>query len=113
MQLIYNIVISPPGEPPRQKERMGKMSKATTTQDRLEAVLDRLEKVGAVSPYRLGKLESEVRGRVIPPQKIYGYVRQGYIVATKNELGKLSISSGEAQAHLIKVAAKDQAAEQS
>lgn len=55
-----------------------------------------------ISPYRLSKLESELRGTTIPPQKLYGYVRQGYVKATKNSTGKLQISRENAEAYLEK-----------
>ncbi len=55
-----------------------------------------------VSPYKLGKIESVVRGRLIPPQKIYGYVRAGYISCGKNELGKMEIEKKEAIRYLRK-----------
>ena len=84
------------------------MQEATATQERLEQVAAALQKgTGFVSPYRLGKLESTVRGVTIPPQKIYGYVRHGYIQASLNDLGKQQISSEEAIRHLTKVAEKD------
>ncbi len=54
------------------------------------------------SPYRVGKIESSLRGKVIPPQKIYGYVRQGYISSTKNELGKMSIDREEVLRYLTR-----------
>jgi len=55
-----------------------------------------------ISPYRLSKLESELRDVSIPPQKLYGYVRQGYIKATKNSTGKLQISRDAANEYLEK-----------
>ena len=54
------------------------------------------------SPYRIAKFESELRGVTIPPQKLYGYVRNGYIKVTKNSTGKLQISKTEAEAYLQK-----------
>ncbi len=54
------------------------------------------------SPYRVGKIESVLRGKVIPPQKIYGYVRQGYIKSGLNELGKMSIERSEVLRYLTK-----------
>ena len=56
------------------------------------------------SPYAVAKLESELRGRVVPPQKLYGYVRNGYIQATLNSTGKLQISKADAEAYLQKFA---------
>ena len=52
------------------------------------------------SPYRLSKIESAMRGKTIPPQKLYGYVRQGYIVASTNSTGKIQIERAEAARYL-------------
>jgi predicted site-specific integrase-resolvase len=54
------------------------------------------------SPYKLAKIESELRNAAIPPQKLYGYVSKGYIVATQNSTGKLQISKEAAVAYLEK-----------
>lgn len=55
-----------------------------------------------ISPYKLAKLESDVRGVSIPPQKLYGYVRQGYVKATVNSTGKLAITRESALEYLSK-----------
>ena len=54
------------------------------------------------SPYKVAKIESQLRGKNIPPQKLYGYVRQGYITATLNELNKMEITQEEARRYLVK-----------
>ncbi len=54
------------------------------------------------SPYGVAKLESTLRGKNIPPQKLYGYVRNGYIQATKNSTGKLQISRTDVEDYLKK-----------
>lgn len=54
------------------------------------------------SPYALAKIESKLRDKDIPPQKLYGYVRQGYVTATKNSTGKLQISRKDASTYLEK-----------
>ncbi len=53
-----------------------------------------------VSPYGLAKIETAMRGKKIPPQKLYGYVRQGYIKATTNSTGKIQIERAEAARYL-------------
>lgn len=55
-----------------------------------------------VSPYRLAAIESIVRGKTIPPQKLYGYVRQGYIRKSVNSTGKLQISRNDCKEYLKK-----------
>ncbi len=55
-----------------------------------------------VSPYGLAKLESEMRGHSIPPQKLYGYVRQGYLKASINSTGKMQIDRKNQLSYLIK-----------
>ena len=54
------------------------------------------------SPYKLSKLESTLRGKVIPPQKLYGYVRNGYIKSTKSTTDKIQISKEESIKYLTK-----------
>ena len=66
-----------------------------------------LIKADNVSPYRLGKIESVLRGKTIPPQKIYGYVRQGYISSSLNALGKMQITKEEAIRYLLKTMANN------
>ncbi len=53
-----------------------------------------------VSPYRLAQIESQMRDRQIPPQKLYGYIRQGYIAAGANSTGKIQIARSEAARYL-------------
>lgn len=60
-----------------------------------------------ISPYRLGKIESVLRGKIVPPQKIYGYIRQGYIASELNELGKMTIARKEAVRYLVKTLEKN------
>ncbi len=74
------------------------MSKKQEVTELIEAKLTQ----SSYSPYRVGKIESVLRGKVIPPQKIYGYVRQGYINSTKNELGKMVIDREEVLRYLTK-----------
>jgi len=74
-------------------------------QENLEKVISNLPDF--VSPYRLGKIEGNVRGRNVPTQKIYGYLKNGYIRASKNELGKYQIERSEAERHLTKTIAKE------
>ena len=74
------------------------MSTKSDTVERVNA----LTTAANVSPYRLGKIGSVLRGKEIPPQKLYGYVRQGYIKATLNELGKMQIAQEEARRYLLK-----------
>ncbi len=52
------------------------------------------------SPYRVSKFESQLRGVSVPPQKLYGYVRNGYIKVTTNSTGKLQISQADVKAYL-------------
>ncbi len=75
----------------------------TTKVEKEELMKRIISLVGAdyVSPYKLGKIESVVRGRFIPPQKIYGYVRQGMIKSSLNSLGKMQIEKKEAIRHLV------------
>lgn len=54
------------------------------------------------SPYRIAKIESQLRSKNIPPQKLYGYCRQGYIKFSKNSTGKIQISKSEATKYLTK-----------
>ncbi len=79
------------------------MTNKTDLRGKIESLINSDE----LSPYRLGKVESVVRGKVIPPQKIYGYVRQGYIKSTKNQLGKMVISKEEAIRYLMKTMANN------
>ncbi len=53
-----------------------------------------------VSPYRLAKIESQLRGKTIPPQKLYGYVAAGRIASSTNDLGKIQIVREEALRYL-------------
>ena len=64
----------------------------------LDAAVEQLSDF--VSPYGLAKIESAMRGKTIPPQKLYGYVRQGYIVASANSTGKIQIERAEAARYL-------------
>lgn len=48
-----------------------------------------------VSPYKLSKLESTLRNKRIPPQKLYGYIRNGYLKGSVNSTGKIQISRKE------------------
>ena len=52
------------------------------------------------SPYRVSKFESALRGVTVPPQKLYGYVRNGYIKVTTNSTGKLQISNADVKVYL-------------
>lgn len=63
-----------------------------------------LERDEFYSPYALAKLESELRGKFVPPQKLYGYVRQGYVKVSHNSTGKMQVSREEARKHLSKYA---------
>ena len=53
------------------------------------------------SPYKVSQIESELRNVKIPPQKLYGYVRQGYIKHTINSTGKIQISKDEVVRYLL------------
>ena len=55
-----------------------------------------------MSPYRLSKLESQLRGKTVPPQKLYGYIRNGYLKASRNSTGKLQVARQDAEAYLTK-----------
>ena len=79
------------------------MSNDSNVKDRIASLI----KADNVSPYRLGKIESALRGKTIPPQKIYGYVRQGYISSSLNALGKMQISKEEATRYLLKTMANN------
>ena len=57
-----------------------------------------------VSPYGLAKFESEVRGKTVPPQKLYGYIRAGYLKAGLSSTGKLQVAKADAIAYLTKQA---------
>ncbi len=81
------------------------MSNKTEKEEVLSSI-HRLVDSDYVSPYKLGKIESVVRGRFIPPQKIYGYVRQGMIKSSLNNLGKMQIEKKEAIRHLVKTMTK-------
>ncbi len=54
------------------------------------------------SPYSIAKIESTLRNKFVPPQKLYGYVRNGYVNATTNSTGKLQISRTDAIKYLTK-----------
>lgn len=54
------------------------------------------------SPYKVAKIESNLREKQIPPQKLYGYVRMGYIVSSTNSTGKLQISREDVFKYLEK-----------
>lgn len=56
------------------------------------------------SPYKVAKLESILRGKQIPPQKLYGYCRNGYIPFTTNSTGKMQISNSDTKLYLSKFA---------
>ena len=72
-------------------------------EERLTAVLNREQ----YSPYQLARVESELRGKMIPPQKLYNYVAKGYIEATKNAKG-ISILQEDAIKYLTATLIKDQ-----
>ena len=78
------------------KEVKKKMSEHT------ENIQNKLNDLDFVSPYKLSKIESELRGISIPPQKLYGYVSKGYISSTLNSTKKIQISSQEAEKYLEK-----------
>ena len=56
----------------------------------------------SISPYKLSKLEGKMRDCEVKPQKIYNYIRQGYIKSTKNSLGHYEVSREESRKHLSK-----------
>jgi len=58
------------------------------------------------SPYQLARLESELRGKAVPAQKLYNYVHKGYIKAVKTEAGWV-INQEDAYQHLMKIMVKD------
>ncbi len=66
------------------------------TKETFSSTIKELEEVKFVSPYRLGILMD------VKPQMIYSYVRQNYIVAGLNDMGKKQISSKEAQRFVTK-----------
>jgi hypothetical protein len=55
-----------------------------------------------VSPYRLAEVTSQVIGRQVRPQVVYSYVRQGFIKAHKNDLGKWVVARDVAVAWSLK-----------
>ena len=55
-----------------------------------------------MSPYALAGIESSLRKVKVPPQKLYGYIRQGYLVATRNSTGKLQVSRDAAVQYLTR-----------
>ena len=59
------------------------------------------------SPYKLSRIESEMREKIVPPQKLYNYVAKGYIEATKNAKG-ISILQEDAIKYLTATLIKDQ-----
>jgi hypothetical protein len=72
--------------------------------DLIEAALNDVQ---AVSPYRLAKIASELVGYEVIPQVIYSYVRQGFIKASTNQLGKKQVSHDEAVRWLNKYVARN------
>ena len=73
-----------------------------------EEILKSFGNTNFVSPYKLAKIESSLRGREIVPQKLYGYVRKNYITSTKSETGKIMISASDAVDYLIKQLSRDE-----
>jgi hypothetical protein len=71
-------------------------------------ILKKFSSAKFVSPYRLAKIESELRGRTIVPQKIYGYVRKNYIAADLNSTGKIEIKFDEAVRYLERQLSRDE-----
>lgn len=55
-----------------------------------------------MSPYALAGIESKLRKVRVPPQKLYGYIRNGYLVATRNSTGKLQVSRDAAVTYLTR-----------
>jgi len=74
------------------------MSEAAPT---LEAQVEALI-VTDLSPYALSNAMTALMGRTVRPQVLYSYVRQGYIKASKNTLGKWVIGRDTARAWAIK-----------
>lgn len=67
-----------------------------------ELVLEALDGVEELSPYRLSKVASALVGYEVLPQVVYSYVRQGFIKASVNALGHKSVSHDVAVTWLIK-----------
>jgi hypothetical protein len=55
-----------------------------------------------LSPYAFAKVLSAAKGKVIPPQMVYNYVKKGYIAAQTNDLGKKFITPAEQERFLEK-----------
>jgi predicted site-specific integrase-resolvase len=67
-----------------------------------KSIQNKLQGLNFVSPYKLSKIESELRNTSIPPQKLYGYVSKGYIKSNLNSTGKIQISQKSASEYLEK-----------
>ena len=77
------------------------------TRDFKETISERLTKE-YYSPYKLAKVESALRNKKIPPQKLYGYVSAGRISSSTNELDKIQISRDEAIRYLVTQVIKEE-----
>jgi len=64
--------------------------------------IEKLLKSEFYSPYKLAKIESILRGKTIPPQKLYGYCKAGYLAFSLNNLEKMQISKENARIYLQK-----------
>ena len=67
-----------------------------------EQLIDAAVTEDFMSPYRLAQIESDLRDLTVRPQKLYGYIRAGYLVATRNSTGKLQVSRDSAVTYLRK-----------
>jgi predicted site-specific integrase-resolvase len=59
-----------------------------------------------LSPYQLAKVCSDLTGRLVRPQMLYSYVKQGLIPSQKNEVGKIVVSAEDAKVWLGKFVPK-------
>lgn len=60
-----------------------------------------------VSPYKLTNVATALVGYEVRPQVVYSYVRQGFIKAHKNSLGKWVVSRDDARTWIIKYVARN------
>ena len=60
------------------------------------------------SPYRLTVICETIMGRMVRPQMVYSYVRQGMIKGSKNSDGKWEITREVGKEWLVKYITKNQ-----
>lgn len=59
------------------------------------------------SPYKIAKVETVARGKQIPPQKIYTYVRKNYIASSINKLNHIEVNFDDAVEYIERMLKKD------